>query len=48
MPNIMSAASLGGGQAMLALPGGLRWVARHDPTAYDPPRRFADELASLP
>jgi uncharacterized protein (TIGR01777 family) len=23
-------------------------VARHDPAAYDPPRRFADELASLP
>jgi uncharacterized protein len=42
------AASLGGGQAVLALPGGVRWVARHDPAAYDPPRRFADELASLP
>ena len=42
------AASLGSGQAVLALPGGLRWVARHDPAAYDPPRRFADELASLP
>jgi hypothetical protein len=26
----------------------MRWVARHDPAAYDPPRRFADELASLP
>lgn len=39
------AASLRDGQAVLALPGGLRWVARHDPGAYDPPRRFADELA---
>jgi hypothetical protein len=42
------AASLGDGRAELALPGGLRWVAQHDPAAYDPPRRFADELASLP
>jgi uncharacterized protein len=42
------ATSLCDGQAELALPGGLRWVARHDPAAYDPPRRFADELASLP
>ncbi len=42
------AASLRDGQAVLALPGGVRWVARHDPAAYDPPRRFADELASLP
>ncbi len=30
------------------LPGGLRWDARHDPGAYDPPRQFADELASQP
>jgi len=42
------AASLRDGRAVLALPGGLRWVAQHDPAAYDPPRRFADELASLP
>jgi ligand-binding SRPBCC domain-containing protein len=42
-------ASLRDGRAELALPRGLRWVARHDPAAaYDPPRRFADELASLP
>jgi uncharacterized protein len=41
-------ASLSEGRAVLALPGGMRWVARHDPAAYDPPRRFADELASLP
>jgi uncharacterized protein len=41
-------ASLCDGRAELALPGGLRWVAQHDPAAYDPPRRFADELASLP
>jgi uncharacterized protein len=42
------AGSLRDGRAVLALPGGLRWVAQHDPAAYDPPRRFADELASLP
>jgi uncharacterized protein len=42
------AASLCDGRAELALPGGLRWVAQHDPAAYDPPRRFADELTSLP
>jgi len=42
------AASLSDGRAVLVLPGGVRWVARHDPAAYDPPRRFADELASLP
>ena len=42
------AGSLRDGRAALALPGGMRWVARHDPAAYDPPRRFADELASLP
>jgi uncharacterized protein (TIGR01777 family) len=42
------AASLRNGRAVLVLPGGMRWVARHDPAAYDPPRRFADELASPP
>jgi uncharacterized protein len=38
--------SLAGGQAVLGLPGGLRWVAQHDPSAYDPPHRFVDELSS--
>ena len=33
------------GSAVLGLPGGLRWVARHDPAAYDPPHRFADAIA---
>ena len=42
------AASLRDGRAVLTLPGGLRWAAQHDPAAYDPPRRFADELASMP
>ncbi|GAC67035.1 SRPBCC family protein [Gordonia soli] len=39
------AASLADGTAVFALPGGLRWVARHDPDAYDPPSRFVDEVS---
>jgi uncharacterized protein len=42
------ATSLSDGRAVLVLPGGIRWAAQHDPAAYDPPRRFADELASWP
>lgn len=38
---------LGAGRAVLALPGGLRWVAEHDPDGYDPPYLFVDRLASL-
>ncbi len=38
--------SLADGQARLALPGGLRWVADHQPDAYDPPRRFVDQIGS--
>ncbi|MFE3456801.1 TIGR01777 family oxidoreductase [Nocardiopsis aegyptia] len=45
---VAEARSLRDGAAVLALPGGLRWVAVHDPDAYDPPRRFADRLASPP
>ena len=33
---------------MLGLPGGLRWVAAHQPDGYDPPYAFADSLESLP
>ena len=45
--------SLKDGRAILGFPGGLRWVADHDSTAYDPPRQFVDALghsglASLP
>ncbi|WP_419719716.1 NAD-dependent epimerase/dehydratase family protein, partial [Mycobacterium avium] len=41
------------GRAPLALPGGLRGVAVHQPDGYDPPRRFVDSiggdgLAALP
>ena len=38
--------SLADGRAILGLPGGLRWVAQHDPAGYDPPRRFVDVLSS--
>ncbi|HTQ16514.1 TIGR01777 family oxidoreductase [Mycobacterium sp.] len=50
---VSEAESLKDGHATLALPGGLRWVADHQPDSYDPPRRFVDTigsagLASLP
>lgn len=50
---ITEADSLRHGTAELALPGGLRWIAQHQPGGYDPPRRFVDAiggrgLASLP
>jgi uncharacterized protein len=38
--------SIADGRAVLGLPGGLRWVAQHDPDAFDPPERFADDLSS--
>ena len=41
---VREAPSVRDGQAVLALPGGLRWIAGHDPAAYDPPRQFADVL----
>ncbi|HXZ74116.1 MAG TPA: TIGR01777 family oxidoreductase [Streptosporangiaceae bacterium] len=41
---VREAPSVRDGQAVLALPGGLRWVAEHDPDSYDPPRQFADTL----
>ncbi|MEY8017314.1 TIGR01777 family oxidoreductase [Mycobacterium servetii] len=50
---VAEAASLKDGRAELALPGGLRWIAVHQPDGYDPPRRFVDTvggdgIASLP
>jgi len=50
---VTEAGSLRDGTAELALPGGLRWIAEHQPEGYDPPRRFVDVLggrgpASLP
>lgn len=38
--------SLADGQAILGLPGGLRWVAQHEPSGYDPPHQFVDVLSS--
>jgi ligand-binding SRPBCC domain-containing protein len=46
MTVVAEADSLADGRAILGLPGGLRWVAQHDPAGYDPPHRFVDELAS--
>lgn len=43
---LTEAASLKDGRATLALPGGLRWVAEHQPELYDPPRRFVDTIGS--
>jgi uncharacterized protein (TIGR01777 family) len=45
---LREAGSLRDGHATLTLPGGLRWVAAHQPDAYDPPNSFADSLTSLP
>lgn len=41
---ISEAASLADGRAVLGLPCGLRWVADHQPDAYDPPEVFVDAL----
>lgn len=43
---LSEARSLREGRAVLALPAGFRWVARHH--GYEPPHRFVDELTSLP
>lgn len=43
---IEEAGSLADGKAVIGLPGGIRWVAKHGD--YDPPHRFADDLVSLP
>jgi uncharacterized protein (TIGR01777 family) len=46
MTVVAETASLADGQAVLGLPGGLRWIAQHDPNEYDPPHRFVDALSS--
>src|ERR1035438_4614600 len=45
---LAEASSLRDGQAVLGLPGGLRWVAAHQPDRYDPPHVFVDVLESFP
>jgi uncharacterized protein len=46
MKVLAEAESLADGRAVLGLPGGLRWVARHDPSGFDPPHRFVDALSA--
>jgi uncharacterized protein (TIGR01777 family) len=43
---VAEADSLENGRAELGLPGGLRWVADHQPDGYDPPRRFVDSIGT--
>ncbi|GAA4659726.1 TIGR01777 family oxidoreductase [Gordonia humi] len=43
MRAITEADSLAQGRAVLGLPGGLRWQARHVAADYSPPYRFVDE-----
>ncbi|MCR3751837.1 TIGR01777 family oxidoreductase [Lentzea californiensis] len=43
---VSEASTLDGGRAVLGLPLGLRWGARH--TGFEPPHRFVDELDSAP
>ena len=45
---VSEATSLRDGQAVLAFPGGLRWVAQHRSDGYDPPYAFVDEVTSMP
>jgi len=40
------ASSLRDGRAVLLMPGGVRWVAAHQPDGYNPPHQFVDELVS--
>lgn len=46
MTAVSETTSLADGRAVLGLPGGLRWVAQHVGSEYDPPHRFVDELSS--
>ncbi|ORB66318.1 TIGR01777 family oxidoreductase [Mycolicibacterium tusciae] len=46
MKVVSEADSLVDGRAVLGLPGGLRWVAQHDPDGYEAGRRFVDVLSS--
>ena len=46
MTAVAETESLADGQAVLGLPGGLRWVAQHVGAEYAPPHRFVDELSS--
>lgn len=43
---VHEAESLASGEAILALPLGLRWHATHDPARYQPNRQFVDRLTN--
>lgn len=43
---ITEADRLQNGRAELALPGGLRWVAKYQTDGYDPPRGFVDTIGA--
>lgn len=45
---LAEARSLEDGRAVLGLPGGIHWVAQHEPDGYAPQRRFLDRLVSWP
>ena len=46
MKVVAETSSLASGRAVLGLPGGLRWVAQHQSSDFDPPHRFVDQLSS--
>ena len=48
MTPIAQADSLADGISILGLPGGLKWVARHDLTHFQPQRSFADVCVHAP
>ena len=43
---VKEAGSLRDGEAILGLPGGLDWKARHEPGGYEEGRRFTDVLTT--
>jgi uncharacterized protein (TIGR01777 family) len=45
---LAEAGSLRDGEATIGMPGGRRWVARHDPDGYVDGDQFTDELTSRP
>lgn len=48
MTPVRQSTSLADGTTVFALPAGLKWIARHDITAYRRGRQFADECVSAP
>lgn len=48
MAPLQQAESLADGTSVLSLPGGLKWVARHDLSRYQPRRSFADVCINAP